>query len=227
MTAAGSLVDGKTQIITDMIRGRVERLPARVLVVGCGSGIEAATFATELGARVVGIDVVPSFDPRAARVVDLRVGDATALEFPDASFDLIYSFHALEHIHPCHKALSEMRRVLTSMGTFLIGTPNRSRAIGYLGSKGASLRQKIAWNFADWKARARGRFRNEFGAHAGFTRAELSSMLATTFGSADDVTHEYYRTLYRSYASTIDALEKSNLSRLLFPSIYFAGVRTN
>jgi hypothetical protein len=35
------------------------------------------------------------------------------------------------------------------------------------------------------------------------------------------------RTLYRSHASTIDALEKSNLSRLLFPSIYFAGVRTN
>jgi ubiquinone/menaquinone biosynthesis C-methylase UbiE len=223
--AESFLLDSKTRIVAGMIRRRTASSPARVLVVGCGSGIEAATFAAEWGAQVVGIDIEPRFDPKAARLVDLRVGDATDLQFPEGFFDLVYSFHALEHIPAHRKALSEMKRVLAPGGMFFIGTPNRSRAVGYLGSKSASTRQKIAWNLIDWKARLLGKFRNDCGAHAGFTRGELKAMLVDVFGSANDVTHEYYRTLYRSHVSAIDTLEKTNLSRLLFPSIYFAGVR--
>jgi SAM-dependent methyltransferase len=42
--------------------------------------------------------------------------DATRMEFPDASFDLVVSRAALEHIIPIERALSEMARVVRPGG---------------------------------------------------------------------------------------------------------------
>lgn len=103
-----------------------------ILVVGCGDGREAATLAGHFGARTTGIDIADTFDAEAKQTVDLRVMDATALGFPDAAFDLVYSFHALEHIPDDRAALREMNRVLKPGGVACIGTPNRLRWVGYL-----------------------------------------------------------------------------------------------
>src|SRR6185369_15107300 len=103
------------------------------------------------------------WDPAAAVVAKLQWGVATALEFPDGWFDLVYSYHALEHIPDFRRALSEMKRVLADDGRYFVGTPNRQRLIGYLGSQNTSIRKKILWNASDWSARMRGKFRNEFG----------------------------------------------------------------
>lgn len=215
--------DGKTEAIARIIRERTAAPISRLLVVGCGSGIEAAILAKELGATVVGVDLNSNFNSSAAGLADLRHGDATALEFGDGAFDFVYSYHALEHIPDYRKALQEMRRVLVSGGAYCVGTPNRSRVVGYLGSRDTTIGQKIGWNLVDWSARARGKFRNEYGAHAGFSSGELREELQNVFGQVDEITLPYYQQVYSRHENIITALDRSGLGRFLFPSVYFMG----
>ena len=217
--------DGKTEAIARIIRERVRNPIRRLLVVGCGSGVEAAILAKELGAEVIGVDISATFDPVAARLVDLRRGDATALELADGTFDYVYSYHALEHIPSYFKALEEMKRVLVEGGAYCIGTPNRLRLIGYLGSKDASVWQKISWNYIDWSAQVRGKFRNEYGAHAGFSSEELQGELQKVFNRVEEITFPYYQHVYFRHRKLINLLEGSGLGRFLFPSVYFMGYR--
>jgi SAM-dependent methyltransferase len=219
------LRDGKTDAIARVIKSHLLKPPKRILVVGCGSGIEAAVLADEFEAHTTGIDLDGTFDPIAARRASLLVQDATNLDFPDKSFDLVFSYHALEHIPRYDVVLNEMRRVLTEDGHYCVGTPNRLRLIGYIGSKDASLRQKLMWNASDWSARIRGRFRNEFGAHAGFSPLELQDALKVVFSTANDVTFEYYLAVYSNKATLIRLLQASGFGRFLFPSVYFVGQR--
>jgi SAM-dependent methyltransferase len=221
------LIDYKAGIVANLIRANVAKPPTRVLVVGCGTGREAAQLATALSAEVTGIDIAPRFDPAAAAIATLRQGDATAMDFPDGAFDLVYSYHALEHIPDFRRALREMRRVLAKDGSYFIGTPNRSRIVGYLGSEGTSLRKKILWNANDWSARLRGKFRNEYGAHAGYTRTELQNELSAAIGPAKNLTLPYYLAVYAGKARYVRLLDGMGISSLLFPAIYFIGRRGN
>lgn len=198
--------------------------PRNVLVVGCGSGLEAAILSDSFGAQVVGIDIADHFDPFASSKVTLRVADATQMPFRDGEFDFVYSYHALEHIPDYRKALGEMRRVLKREGGWCIGTPSRSRLLGYIGSKNASVKEKLLWNLADWKMRALGRFRNEYGAHAGFTATELSNELATVFGNAVDITVDYYEEIYPRHLEKLAWLRRMHLASFILPSVYFSGV---
>ncbi len=214
--------DGKTEALAGIIQKYAGPI-RRVLVVGCGSGFEAAILAQELQAEVVGIDLDSEFDPLAATKAELRRGDATRMEFADGVFDFVYSYHALEHIPDYRKALDEMKRVLSDEGSYCIGTPNRSRLVGYLGSKDATLAQKFSWNLIDWKARVKGKFRNECGAHAGYTSDELRLELARVFSRVDEITLAYYREVYKRHAGKVEFLERSGLGKLLFPAVYFLG----
>jgi ubiquinone/menaquinone biosynthesis C-methylase UbiE len=217
--------DHKTEAVSSVIRRHLPTGFKRLLVVGCGTGLEAAVLAQQFGAAVTGVDLFDTFDPRAAETVDLRIGDAMSLDFDDETFDFVYSYHALEHFTDPDRALAEMRRVLCPDGHYCIGTPSRSRVIAYLGSKSATTADKIRWNASDWKARLQGRFRNEYGAHAGFERSELREMLQRTFQRAEDVTLEYYLAQYPRHRHAISLLESTFLSHLVFPSIYFFGSR--
>lgn len=217
--------DPKTSILADILRERQGAAPMRLLVAGCGSGIEAAVLAQRLGTAVTGMDIVPNFDQRAALLADLRQGDATQMEFDDESFDFVYSFHVLEHIADYRTALREMHRVLKPKGGYLIGTPNRSRLIGYLGSINTTLADKVRWNMADWKARLSGEFHNELGAHAGYTLDELQAELARVFTLTESITSEYYLRLYDTRRLLVASLCHTGLSRWLFPAIYFYGIR--
>src|SRR5262245_14516445 len=161
--------DRKTGALAGIIREHIQRPVRRLLVVGCGAGQEAAVLAAALETEVVGIDLKAAFHPEAAAAVELRRGDATCLEFEDRCFDFVYSFHVLEHIPDWNRALREMRRVLSEGGAYCVGTPNRERWVGYLGSQDTTWRQMLSWNVNDWTDRACGRFRNELGAHAGFS----------------------------------------------------------
>jgi SAM-dependent methyltransferase len=69
-------------------------------------------------ANYVGTDL---FDLRYASVA----ADGCALPFDDASFDLILSFHVLEHIPDDIAAMREMRRVLKPGGLLLVQVPRR------------------------------------------------------------------------------------------------------
>ncbi len=217
------LRDRKTEGVGDIILQHRVVKPESVLVVGCGSGLEAAVLAQKLSAKVVGIDIENRFDAQAAKVVTLELGDAMALRFADASFDFVYSFHALEHIKDPMLALREMARVLKKDGAYWIGTPNRSRLVGYVGSKNLPLAKKIEWNLADWKARLRGEFKNELGAHAGYSAAELKSMLGAVFSSTQEMSDIYFRTIYPNQVSLLKLLQHSRLSLVTYPSVYFMG----
>ena len=91
----------------------------RLLDVGCGPG----SITVGLAARVksaVGIDsvasVLPAEDSTPAGLT-FQEGDACALDFPDASFDVVHAHQLLQHLpSPPTQALAEMRRVLKPGG---------------------------------------------------------------------------------------------------------------
>lgn len=218
-----ALTDSKTEKVAGIIRrihsGEIKNL----LVVGCGEGIEAAILAQRLDAKVVGIDVEDNFDTEARKFAALETGDAENLLFKDETFDFVFSYHALEHIANPKKALKEIHRVLKKGGGFWIGTPNKSRIVGYIGGKNTSLGEKIKWNLADWKARMTGKFENDLGAHAGFTAKELYELLSQVFPETQDQTKTYFENVYANHPRLIDFIEHSRLSRFIYPSVYFSG----
>lgn len=196
---------------------------SRVLVVGCGSGVEANALAGYFNARVDGIDLVSNFEP-AASGVTFHTMDARHLSFENNSFDFVYSFHALEHIPSPKAVIAEMKRVLRPGGYYAIGTPNRSRLLGYFSSD-ASLKDKIAWNLQDLRMQLTGRFRNEHGAHAGFTSKELVE-LSTPIGQGREVSFEYYSNLYPGRQKLVKTLKGLPLLwRCLTPAVYVVGTK--
>jgi len=100
------------------------------LDIGCGTGDIAITLARkDSAARVTGID--PSPDMLAVAAVKIEKaglgggvvcigGDATAMSFPDASFDGIVSAFCIRNITNRAAAFREMRRVLRPGGTLAI-----------------------------------------------------------------------------------------------------------
>jgi len=219
------LMDSKTEKVAQIIREVHQTEIKKLLVVGCGSGLEAAILAQQLNSQVVGIDVEESFDKQAANYAELKRGDAMNLEFADDSFDFVFSYHALEHIENPSKAVREIHRVLKTGGGFWIGTPNKSRIVGYVGGKNTSFSQKVKWNLMDWKARLSGKFENELGAHAGFTSTELEKLLSEVFSKADERTTLYFLTVYQNHQSLLNFIDSSGFSRFIYPSVYFSGCK--
>lgn len=220
-----NLTDSKTEKVAQIIRRIYQPKIEKLLVVGCGSGLEAAILAQQLNAWVTGIDFEESFDKQAAEFAELKRGDAMNLGFADGSFDFVFSYHALEHIENPRKALREIHRVLKPGGGFWIGTPNKSRMVGYIGGKNTSFSEKVKWNLTDWKARFAGKFQNELGAHAGFTSKELYSLLSEVFSSVDDMTETYFFEIYKNHPRMLKLIAGSGFSRFIYPSVYFSGLK--
>jgi ubiquinone/menaquinone biosynthesis C-methylase UbiE len=91
---------------------------AHVLDVGCGPGTITVDIARRVApGHVTGIDasaaVVDEARAQAAGVgnVQFRSGDVYALEFDDATFDVVHAHQVLQHLPDPVKALREMKRV--------------------------------------------------------------------------------------------------------------------
>lgn len=98
----------------------------RVLEIGVGMGADLVRWA-RAGAEVAGVDLtdraVAITRQRLAEeglVADLRVGDAEALPFDDASFDIVYSWGVLHHTPDTEQALAEAQRVLVPGGSLKV-----------------------------------------------------------------------------------------------------------
>ena len=94
----------------------------RLLEVGCGIGVDSIQLA-RCGFDVTGVDLTENaltvarrYAEHAGVDVDFRLGNAEGLDFPDASFDAVYSFGVLHHTPDIEAAVGEVRRVLKPSG---------------------------------------------------------------------------------------------------------------
>lgn len=110
----------------------------RVLDIGCGNARDIARIA-ERGGEVAGVDISAGMVAAAKQELEcmgmggitLQVGDATSLDFPDASFDKVLCSEVIEHIPDAPQALREMRRVLRPGGSLVLSTPNKASWYGF------------------------------------------------------------------------------------------------
>lgn len=193
--------------------------PRRLLVVGCGEGVEASRLAESTGATVVGIDLAAVSRWRGPGVHLVRA-DARRLPFRDGTFGAVYCHHVLEHVPEPARAIVESRRVLERVGLAYFGTPNKSRLVGHAGG-GATAWQKLRWNAADYGKRMTGRWSNERGAHAGFTGRELSRLLSLAFARVESVSLPYYVGKYPKLERLWRTSFRLGLARFLVPAVYF------
>jgi len=94
----------------------------RVLEIGCGLGTDGAQFA-KAGANYTGVDLTEAAVELARRRFELsglpgtfRTADAEQLDFPDESFDIVYSHGVLHHTPDIASAVREVHRVLRPRG---------------------------------------------------------------------------------------------------------------
>jgi SAM-dependent methyltransferase len=98
-----------------------------VLDAGCGVGYGTAHLA-EVAASVVGVDVSAEAVAYATKRyagprTSFRKMDVTALDFPDATFDVVCSFETLEHVPDREQYLGEVVRMLRDGGAYVVSTP--------------------------------------------------------------------------------------------------------
>jgi ubiquinone/menaquinone biosynthesis C-methylase UbiE len=97
-----------------------------VLEVGCGLGTDGAQFA-KAGAKYTGVDLTDAAVNLAKQRFDLfqlpgtfRIADAEHLDFPDNSFDIVYSHGVLHHTPDTTAAVREIHRVLRPGGKAIV-----------------------------------------------------------------------------------------------------------
>jgi SAM-dependent methyltransferase len=224
--SVSEISESKTRALISVVERHLSPNPSRILVVGCGTGQEAGILARYYSnSYTIGIDIGRqfAFDHWGARPAMLLAMDAQKLAFGDGSFDFVYSFHALEHMSDARQALAEMSRVLAPGGVFCVGTPNKKRLLGYVGSD-TSLRKKLAWNLADYSYRLRGRWENIYGAHAGYYADELVEHCQLHFGNAQAVSDDYYGAAYADQRRLFGLLAMAPaLKERVLPCVYVVG----
>ena len=93
----------------------------RILEIGCNRG-RLVRKIQGIAPQALGIDINKKAI-NSGLTGNLFAMDATRLDFPDASFDKIYSAHTIEHIPDLVRALKEMARVLKKGGKLFLIYP--------------------------------------------------------------------------------------------------------
>ena len=106
-------------------------LPSNSLILdaGCGEGNVAINLAEKYGLRIYGVDLLDfavskaiskSKELNLQNKVKFKIGDYTKLDFPDKTFDGIYTMETLVHVPDYKKALKEFYRVLKPNGKLVL-----------------------------------------------------------------------------------------------------------
>jgi SAM-dependent methyltransferase len=132
------------QAVLDGLERHLHHLPkhvrARVLDAGCGSGAMARLMASSHpNWEIVGVDFNPAYvayardHGRAGNLENLHFeqGDVCALQFPSASFDVVWSRFVLYFLPRPEEAIQEFRRVLKPDGELIVALHNWSTLMNY------------------------------------------------------------------------------------------------
>jgi SAM-dependent methyltransferase len=111
-------------VVVDLVP---ENLEASWLEVACGPAAISRGLAAKVG-RVQGVDLTPAMVEKAREEAaqegidnaEFSVGDATALEFEDASFDGAVTRFSFHHIPAPQRVLAEMARVVRPGGWVIV-----------------------------------------------------------------------------------------------------------
>ena len=110
----------------------------RLLEVGCGIGVDSIQLAKR-GFQVTAVDltenalaVAKQFAARREATVDFRLGNAEGLDFPDESFDAVYSFGVLHHTPDIERSVAEVHRVLRPGGTAYVMLYHRNSLVNLM-----------------------------------------------------------------------------------------------
>jgi ubiquinone/menaquinone biosynthesis C-methylase UbiE len=125
----------KVDVVLDTELKRL-RPGATVLDVGCGTGEYLRRY-KELGFEPMGLEPAPSMREAAQRGnpgIRVDEGVATALPYPDATFDFISAIEVLRYLHMAdiRRCLEECRRVLKPGGILFVTLVNRWALDGFL-----------------------------------------------------------------------------------------------
>ncbi|HJZ36926.1 MAG TPA: methyltransferase domain-containing protein [Solirubrobacterales bacterium] len=128
---ADSFARSPTMSLAETLDAVVELVPedgtARWAEFACGPGLIARAMAPRVGS-VLGLDLTPAMIEKAraeaaasdVENVGFELGDATALDLPDDSFDGAITRFSLHHIPAPIRVLEEMRRVVKPGGYVVV-----------------------------------------------------------------------------------------------------------
>jgi ubiquinone/menaquinone biosynthesis C-methylase UbiE len=115
-------------VLIGRIREVVGNQPAKVLDVGCGTGLFAARLRAALNhVEIVGVDLVPEMLAQGrsrwrrdrAHVLPIQ-GDSERLPFGSGTFDIVTCANSFHHYPHQDRAIAEMRRVLRAGGRLMV-----------------------------------------------------------------------------------------------------------
>ncbi len=124
----------KADFVHEMVKwGGLDKYPVgtTVLDVGCGIGGSSRILAKDYGFEVTGITISPQQVQRAQELTptevpaQFKVDDATALSYPDASFDVVWSIEAGPHMPDKAVFARELLRVLKPGGLLIVADWNQ------------------------------------------------------------------------------------------------------
>lgn len=160
-----------------------------VLEVGCGMGTHAALLARN-GARLTAIDLTERAVETTRRRFEIfglagRIerADAEQMPFPDASFDVVWSWGVIHHSSRFEACLGEIARVLRPGGRLMLMVYYRPSLVYYVNCGlirgvllGQLLRKPLHQIYVDSS--------DGFYARV-FDRGELTGLLSPAFGDVD------------------------------------------
>jgi len=176
----------------DLIKKYVDLNDKYLLDVGAGNGAQTFEF-LKYAKKCVAIDVererLEMFQDLLKREnirnCEIKLMDATNLDFPDETFDVITCIETLEHIQDQEKALNEMYRVLKNNGDLILSVPNKWWVFE---THGANL-PLLPWHrvpFFSWLPK---KFHDRFAYARIYTKKQITSYLE--FSGFKILTTEY------------------------------------